>query len=304
MNNYYLNGKNIADYGIIPGQSNNSNLAIAGCWDMPVRTGKTYHEWPDENGIEPYLRADEIFFAGRDITFTFYVAASDRETAIKKCYALYDDINSFTGLVPFSSDLYGSYNVQVKDEVKIEYLGSGYCKGVITMREPIVNLTGIAFDTDFQRPSIDDCSLQSMGFAIVSMTDQFNRPGAKPAEVTAYGYEGYKVAKTGPRIFNLELAGSFGSYYEFNMSIRGLAAMLAKPNARTLIHNGITREFFAKDGFKLDRMQKEGEQYKCTLKMALTEIRVLSTYNLFTDNAGNILTDGNGVPLAEILKMN
>ena len=143
-----------------------------------------------------------------------------------------------------------------------------------------------------------------MGFAIVSMIDQFNRPSAKSANVTAYGYEGYKVAKTKARTLNLELVGSFATYNAYNSAMQSLKALLASPNARTLIHNGITREFFAKDGFKVDKLYKQGERYVCTLKMALTEIRVLDSYNLFTDSSGSIFVDGNGVPIAEILKIN
>jgi hypothetical protein len=303
-NNYYLNGKNMTTYGIIPGQSSNSNLALSGAWDMPSRIGKTFHEWPDENGIEPYLRSDEIFFAGRDLTFTFHIAATDRNSAITKCYALYDDINAFTGLVPFSSDLYGSYQVLVNSEIKIEYMGGGYCKGTLIMREPVVNLTGATITADNIAPSIDNISLAKLGFVITSMTDQFNRPAAKSATVTAYGAEGYKINKTGARTFNLQLAGSFATYSDFSSAIQSLTALLASPNARTLIHNGITREFFAPNGFAINQMQKQGSAYVCTLTIKATEIRVLSTYNLFTDNQGNILTDGNGVPLASILKMN
>jgi hypothetical protein len=271
---------------------------------MPSRIGDTHYEWPDEKGIEPYLRADEIFFGGRDLTFMFLVKATNRETAQSKCFALYDDIDAFTGPVPFSSDLYGTYQVLVNNEIQIKYLGSGYCKGTLVMREPVVNLTGAAFTTDTVTPSIDGISLKKMGFVIRSTEGQYNRPAAKKANVTAYGFEGSKVTKSGMRTFNLNLAGSFTTYAAFNSSVRSLAALLALPNSRTLIYNGVEREFFAKDGFKVSKLYKQGTRYVCAIDLKLTEIRTLNTWNVLTDNSGNTLIDGNGVPIAELLKFN
>lgn len=204
-NTYLLNGQNLEQFGVIPGRAPDSNLAISGALDMPSRLGKTHHEWPDENGIEPYLRADEIFFGGRDISFHFFIKAIDRESAVKKCYGLFDLINSFTGIVLFASTLFGSYQVIVKDEVKIEYMGSGFCQGVLTMRQPIVDVAGSIPTANNQHPSIDKISLKKLGFEVVSMTEQYNRPGAKSTEVTAYGYESAKVNKIGYRTINLEL---------------------------------------------------------------------------------------------------
>src|SRR5690606_31843248 len=40
---YMLNGKQLNEYGIVPGQAPGSNLALSGAWDMPSRIGKIYH---------------------------------------------------------------------------------------------------------------------------------------------------------------------------------------------------------------------------------------------------------------------
>src|SRR5690606_21820328 len=34
---YILNGKHLSEYGIIPAQAPDSNIALSGAWDMPVR---------------------------------------------------------------------------------------------------------------------------------------------------------------------------------------------------------------------------------------------------------------------------
>jgi hypothetical protein len=306
-NVYFLNGQNMKDkFGIIPGRAPSSNIALAGAWDMPSRVGKTHHIWPDDNSLEPYLRADEIFFGGRDVSFHFFIKASDRHTAVLKCYKMYDFINSFTGPVPFSSLIYGSFNVLVNNEIKIDYVSSGMCKGVLTMREPVVNMTGYIPPADTSsQSSIDKISLASLGWEVVSMTDQYSRPAAKLTGVTAYGYESAKVAKVGFRTINLELVTQENGYqFNFLPKIKTLMALLAAPDARTLIHNGITREVFAKDGFKVTMLYKNGEKFTAKVMIPLTEIRVLETWNLLTDGSGLILTDGTGIPITEILKLN
>jgi len=305
-NVYFLNGQNMQDqFGIIPAKAPSSNIALEGAWDMPARIGKTHHIWHDDNSLEPYLRADEIFFGGRDLSFHFFVKAADRRTAVLKLYKMYDFINSFTGPAPFSSINFGSYDVVVNNEIKIDYIGSGMCKGVLTMREPVVNMNGGIPPADGDgASSIDKISLSTLGWEVVSMTDQYGRPAAKSTEVTAYGYEGAKVAKVGHRTINLELVTQKNGYtFDFLPTIKTLMALLAAPYARTLAHNGITREVFAKDGFKVTMLYKNGEQYTAKVMIPLTEIRVLETWNLLTDNQGNTLTVG-VIPLTEILKMN
>ncbi|WP_316743816.1 hypothetical protein [Pedobacter antarcticus] len=304
MNNYYLNGKNVNDYGIIPGQESNSNLALSGPWDMPSRIGKIYQEWPDENGLEPYLRADELFYGGRDLSFTYFLQGDSREEAMVKSYQLYDDINSFNGLIPFSSDLYGIYQVYVSGEISVEYLADGWCKGVIPMREPVVNLLGDLPTPDNGSPGIDNMSFESLGFKLITMKSQSDRPGIKAVERTAYGYEAAKIGKATFREFDLTLAIIKPSYTQFKSAIQGLMHLLSRPGARTLDYNNIKREFFAKDGFKVTKMQKQGEKYVAVLEIKLSEIRVLETWNVFTDISGLLLTDKNGRTLTEILKMN
>lgn len=304
MNNYYLNGKNLSEYSLISGRAANSNLALSGAWDMPSRIGKIYQEWPDENGLEPYLRADELFYGGRDLSFNYFLQASSREDAMIKSYQLYDDINSFNGLIPFSSDLYGTYQVYVSGEISVEYLADGWCKGVIPMREPVVNLLGDLPTPDNGYPGIDNMSFEALGFNIVSMKTQMDRPGLKSVERTAYGYEPAKVGKTTFREFDMTLAISKPSYIQFKRAMQSLMYILSKSGARTLEYNNIKREFFAKDGFNVTKMYKQGERYVAVIEIKLSEIRVLETWNAFTDISGLILTDKNGKTLTEILKMN
>ncbi|RZJ77917.1 MAG: hypothetical protein EOO20_28365, partial [Chryseobacterium sp.] len=101
MSNYSLNGISLSGKGFKPGQFDNSNLAISGAWDMPARTGKTYHDWGNDlNNIEPYVLEEEIRFGGRDISLKLLIKANSKHQALNNIYSLYKDIDAFNGLVP------------------------------------------------------------------------------------------------------------------------------------------------------------------------------------------------------------
>ncbi|MFC0185991.1 hypothetical protein ACFFJX_27580 [Pseudarcicella hirudinis] len=121
-----LGGIDLSTYGIIPIQNGNGNIALQGCFDMPARIGKTYHEWQDENGIEPYVRSDEIRFGGRDIKLTALMAHEFENDLLRRLYQFYDAIQ-FNSLITLETD-YGNYDVYLKDEIKAEYYNRGLAK--------------------------------------------------------------------------------------------------------------------------------------------------------------------------------
>lgn len=297
---YSIDGHNLEELGFLASRSENSNMAILGAWDMPVRTGKTHHSWAEVD--EPYLRKDEIFFAGRDIGYSFFTIAETREHALDLCYNLFDLLGSFDNLKQFDANGYGIFDVYVKDEIIIEYIGDGICRGVIPFRQPIVDLEGTILNANNVAPAIDGISFSQFGITVLDIKNEFNRPAPKDGKITAYGSEGYHIGKTGFRSINLNLLIEHDDYSSFQSSVQSFIALLASPNARTLNINGTVRECFAKDGFKFTSIYQEGSGYFGTIDLKLTEIRVLSDYTIFSDASGNILTDGNGVPLSEIFK--
>lgn len=303
MGAYLINGKNLADYGFIPGHAPESNLAITGVWDMPPRMGKTFHAWPDQNGVEPYLRADELFYGGRDITLYGHLKAASRIDAYKKIQALYDDLDILAGgLFPLSSD-WGSWNVHVLQQVQVGYIKNGICKVQLPFREPVVSMAGeIPAATDAPI-GIDGISFADLGLVKVLTSDNFNRPASKQAEFTAFGHEGYSVTKRGVRTFNIRFLLRGDDYASFAGKVQGFIALLSSPGARTLrLDDGTVREFFVKDGFTVTGVRKLADRTFGIIDIPMAEIRLLENWNLFTDQNGLILTDGNGRPLTEILK--
>jgi len=299
---YTLNGIPLSNYGIIAGRAPDSNLAISGCWDMPERTGKTHHIWADDNGLEPYLRADELFYAGRDIVFHGHINGGDRSGALVKVNALVDGLGVAKTLVPFASS-WGTWQVYVKNQVQVNYMRDGWSSIVLTLRQPVVSLTGtipIAIGTGF---GIDGIPFSELGLVKLETIDQFNIPQTKDSEVTSYGYEAHSINKRSFREFDLKFGIKQPSYTKFQGVIQGLNALFSKPGSRTLkLDDGSTREFFIKNGFKVGTVHKQGSEFIGVLTVRITEIRMLETWNKLTDKTGMTLVDKNGQPLTEIIK--
>ena len=297
---YSFNGKPFSEYGIIATKPSDSDLSISGCWDMPSRIGKTHHVWPDEIGLEPYVRADEIFFGGRDIVFKGHVRAEDREGALTATSLLISDIDSTTTLAPLVCP-WGTWNVYVKDAVSIGYIRDGIASVQITFREPIVTVP-TAIPTGTGGVGIDGISFEELGLVKMATSDQFDRSATKGYESTVYGSEAWKVTKRSFREFGFRFAINAPSYSAFVGIVKGVHALLAKPGVRTLrLDDGSTREFFIKDGFTVSGLRRNGEQTIAFLDLKLTEVRLLENWNTFT-SGGFKLVDKHGQPLGEILK--
>ncbi len=300
---YYINGKNFTSYDILAGRAPDSSLAISGAWSMPMRTGKIYHEWPDENGVEPYLRKDELFYDGRDITFHGYVKGTSRTDAMGKVHAFYEELDLLSGgLFPLMCE-WGNWDVQVLQPIIAGYVSQGFCKVEIPFREPVVNLTGNIPASTNAALGIDGISFKDLGLAKVLTSGNFNRQQSNQTEFTAYGFEGHSIAKRGLREFGIKFFIKQNTYEQFNRVIKGLFALFSKPGARTLkLDDGTVREVFIKDGFTVNGVRKNKDMTFGFIEIHFAEIRMLESWNLLTDNAGLVLVDKYSQPLTQILK--
>jgi hypothetical protein len=299
---YVLNGKDLASYGVIAGLAQDSDIAISGFCDMPSRIGKVYHDWADENGLEPYLRADEIFFGGRDILFYGLIAADSEEEGQQIINNILFDINAFNGLVPFNTE-FGNWMVYVSTEVKVTYQSQGCYTFVLTLRQPIVNLSGIIPSGAIADFGIDALAFDVDGFVLMKTADSLNRPAGKSFEQTAYGFEAYRASKHSFRQFNLQFLLYKDDYPAFDAAVKSLYALFASPGARTIsMYDGTKRECFIKDGFRVTGIRRMDGLFTGVIDLSITEIRMLEVWNKLTTKLGDILVDKNGIPLTEILK--
>src|SRR5690606_27221884 len=180
---YKLGGILLSEYKIKPGRAPGSNLAIEGAWDMPARTGKVYHEWPDENGVEPYLLPEEIFFAGRDIIFHGILHAESDAEAREMLDNLYSDFDKSSSVQVLSCK-WGSWEVHILKEVKVSKLRTGMYKVEIPFRQPVVEMTGTVPSGESNSPGIDGLTWNELGLHINQTIDAGKRANARQVEVT------------------------------------------------------------------------------------------------------------------------
>ena len=251
MTTYTLNSINLTTYGIVPGHSPGSNIAMQGIFDMPQRIGETHREWADDDSVEPYTLADELFFAGRDISFHGSILGTNKQVN-DYMEALYDAIEAFTGLVTFSTP-YGDFSVQVKTIVPEFYIGG--CKIVMTMRQPVVTLTGTIPPTGTSAYTIDLVPMMSFGLYYGKGSGFRSLSELKEQLYTKYGAEGYQMTRRKARNFGIHAFVSGSTLANFQANISALYKCFSSAGLRSIIiNNEIEIECFAIEGFKVTGM--------------------------------------------------
>jgi hypothetical protein len=279
---YILHNISLGDFGFIPGQQTDSNIALSGHLDMPARTGKTFHKWAVDNYVEPYVSASEIRFGGRDLQLVGFITGLNKSDTLNKSKALIAFIDTFTDLVPLSSK-WGTYNVQVKS-IPIEFLAENYLKVTINMREPVVDLSGVLPEADGGTYGIDGISFGKLGgFLTEYKGDRRSRPEIQSQSFTAYENEGYQITKTENPVLELSLFVSGSTYEDFKAKIKGLYALFAKPGLRFLnVKDDIIRDFFVTEGFKITKLYNQANRCVGVVNFKAMEIPI--TYSFDVDS--------------------
>jgi hypothetical protein len=249
---YLFHGTDLSTYGITPGHAPGGNIAMQGCFDMPARIGKTMHEWGDENGCEPYVETAELFFGGRDISFTGYIFDT-RENIYSNLLAFQAEINSLTELETFDTP-YGAFVVYIKSIQTSVVMGA--CNLTITMREPGIDLsTGTLPSTGSSAYTIDSIPIESFGLYIAPIQSILDLPETKQQYFNNSEVEGFQVTKrqTGKQPFEFLIIGS--SIADFQAKIKALYLLFSSAGTRTLILNSqLTLTCFAPEGFKVSNV--------------------------------------------------
>ncbi|MFD2961367.1 MULTISPECIES: hypothetical protein [Olivibacter] len=316
VNTYTLNNKNIrTSYRIIPAMSTGSFIALSGAWDMPSRIGTTHRDWGYQ-GIEPYVNSDEIRFGGRDIDFYGVINSISENDALRQCYALYKDIDSFTGLVPLTSSLFGTWNVYVRGEITGTYLHNGTSLIHIPFREPIVDLSGemprnildfspinvggLLLDgsgftitvgqLNNDGYGIDGYMFKSLGLYVIGLDGRYNRPAPKTGQFISYNTEGYKITKTGLREITLRAAIDQPNYNAFKSVLKGLCVLFKKEGLRYITKkNDALRDFFVKDGFQVTNIKCYGGRFTALISIKMTEVNSFTDWNVLNTSKGQFV---------------
>ena len=266
---YLLNGVNIATaYGLQVSHSPSSNVGISGAWSMPERTGDTYYAWGDSHGIEPFVAADDLFFAGRDLSLFCSIIGS-QETIRAYLSDFYTAVRALTGLVTLSCP-YGDFSVLVKS-VTPELLNGG-ARVTIVFREPVVTLTGGTLPAVATSAyTFDGIPFASFGLYLSDAKELDSLPEMKEQFFTSYATEGYQLTKREAN--NLELNGFIigTSLSNFNSKILALYKLFTKAGTISVVLSGTTLTCFAIEGFQVSDviLYSSGMVARFTIKMII-----------------------------------
>ena len=303
---YLINGTDLATFGIIPGIAPGSNIALSGHLDFPVRLNKTSQPWADQGGIEPYVSAAEIQFAGRDIAFYCYLKAASRQAAETALLGFYDLLDGLSGLAAFSTP-YGTFQVYIKEKIEPLYRGNGLCIMEIKFREPNPNLSGgsIPASADPETVNgIDGIDFGTLGFTVIdfshlgirylSLKGILDRAAPKGQSFTNYFKEGFQVTKPEAREYTLNAIIEVSTYSQLETIVKNLFALFSAPGTRVIyLKNDLIRLVFVRNGFKIKNIQKRTGEVSALLEIEFTEASESAedeNYLLLTDTVGNYVT--------------
>ena len=247
---YLLNDIDIlSTYGIYVGVIDNSNIGLSGWCDLPSRSGECFYDWGDENGIQPYVEEDDIMFNGRDLVLSGLILGSNFDLYFK-LNKFYSAINAFTDLVVLSTP-YGDFNVQILN-IEEEHI-FGACKLKISMREPIVDISGGEMPSVGEdNYSIDNIPMRNFGLYVENSKSPYDLPELKEQYFTKYGMEGFQIVfrKNNTMTINGNIMAN--NLSSFKQNILNLYFIFSSTGERTIKKNNETYiNCFAKDGFSV-----------------------------------------------------
>ena len=246
---YLFNSIDLATYGIQASRMTGSTIPLRGCFNLPERIGKTYHNWGDEDGVEPYVLDEEIFFGGRDIEFIGVMTGTRSEisTGLKDFNAA---ASAVSGTNVLSTPL-GNFNTYVKNTNINMYPSGAEIK--IMFREPHVNLSGGSLPaTGSSGYTIDGRPFISFGLYPSDFGSGFELNTMKQQYFTKIEAEGWQNAKRNPQIYNFKATLIGTTFSNFQSKVRALYLLFSVQGLRTfVINNEITIECFAEKGFEI-----------------------------------------------------
>lgn len=246
---YQLGPIDLLNSGIIPARPGDSNISMSGMYDLPARVGETCHDWDSENGLEPYVDPDEMFFAGRDITFNALVKG-DQKTVYDKLKRIYDIIDTWTTVQEFYTD-YGVFHVYVKKITVNQYSTISEVKFEFREPNPVITYGVIPFPA-IATNTIDGRPFKSFGLNVVSQMDISNSPELKTQEYTTYCIERFKKVKHKEKVLQINGFIIGNDINDFMNKVFALQTLFSSPGLRHInLNNKVEVECFAKDGFQI-----------------------------------------------------
>lgn len=293
---YIFAGFNLTERLNIIGTGNSStNIELSGHLDMPARIGKIYQDWAEENSVEPYVRADEIFFGGRDIVIDAYI----KDAVYSEIYQLNKDLDAINGVENLETD-FGIFPVTFVN-MTVRHMQNGISQLSMKYRQAVVPIV------EDWRPAvksggygIDGYSWADLGLIPCRPDNDWGRADSKMLENSVYGFERNRVKWHKMNIITLHFLVRKPTYEEVEGAIKKFAALMQSEGKRMLsLKDGSVREVFAKDGFSVNGIRITSTETYANIVINVTEIRKLDNVIVMGDNTqGQVLGNKQGQRIA------
>lgn len=294
---YTLNGTNILTLGFKPGRAPNSNMAIGGFLDFPKRLEKSFHSWPDEDGVQPWLNADLMFYDGRQIDLYLVGHFANRAAALTAIDALKDllDVNTLMELAAHN----WAFDVIPSGGIEVNMRSERVYDVKATFFEPEPNLGGdIPTEPDGSNfLGIDRIHWDTLGIIPLKLTGRYGSAQWKEMNFTVYGNAGYEITKgeANERVFKGIL--QYDNLGQLKTGVASLYKILqqAKLLRLKLDANDESREFFNTEGFTVTNVMVESNRVTAMLEMTIIEDGivedVLGTIFLLLETGDSLLLE-------------
>ncbi len=263
---YTINGVDISQYGIIPGRTDNSNIALSGWLDLPGRMGEICHEWAEEDGAEPYVLADEIDLAGIDIAFDGLIKGT-KDLCLTKIESLLDDISSATDTIILGTP-YGNFNVYLKSlTTKQDQIIS---EVNMIFRQPVVNIQPILLPAiATEKNTFSGIPFSSFGLHLKSLPDYIVGE-LRAHDLTTYNAERYKKTKRGTRKVTLDCWLVAFSMSDFIEKCNQLRIYFSESGLKEIrLYDKLLLSAYAADGFSISEINTSGNKVIAGFKIQL-----------------------------------
>lgn len=294
FNEYRIDDLDLRTVGFVPGHfSESQNIAISGHLDLPQRIGKTHGTWAEHDGLEPYTRPEEIFFAGRTLTVVGHVFGDSRSDLYNKIKTVNAKLDEISGEFTLYSK-WGSWTVTIQRFEVVRIIG-GKAECKLYFREAQPDLEGEAPSTASGGYGLDGFSWDDLKVIKLKTAGELNRGESKKLETSVFGYEFNRVISHNPIDIALEFFVRRPTYADLVTTIKNFGALVSGPYNRILnLEDGSARECFSKDGMTVRDIRVTSSECYANIDLRLTEIRRYSSYNIMGNQDGFALGDSRG----------
>lgn len=277
---YHFYNIEVEDFAITAARAPGSNIAVSGFLDFPRRIEKAFHQWPDEDGVQPWLHADLMHYGGRDIDF-YGIANVGSLAVLQQGVANFKAAvkaeEAANGLTTFET-LWSTHNVYLRGELEITRLIDGVATIKIPFREPYPDLSGVVpAEVPGNNLGIEKIPWNTLGIIPLELAGRFNMAGLQQMSASVYGKEAYESVAHGANLRTFKGVLNYPNMAALVAGCSTLYAILqqAKLLRLKLFSDDESRTFFNTEGFTVRNIMVESNRVTALIEMTIIEDSVV-----------------------------